>query len=136
MFAQQVVDGVPVRGAYVYLASRSGVDGERLLASSYHLYQGPRLAMTPTVARAQAERDVRVTVGLSVTLGEVGLTASGSARIGAGVVAPGGTLVMSGLLSPQAEPVADEYVVDGFECVAVRPSDADPAWSSAVLRRR
>ena len=51
-------------------------------------------------------------------------------------VAPGGTLVMSGLLSPQAEPVADEYVVDGFECVAVRPSDADPAWSSAVLRRR
>ena len=59
VFAQQVVDGVPVRGAYVYLASRSGVDGERLLASSYHLYQGPRLAMTPTVARAQAERDAR-----------------------------------------------------------------------------
>ncbi|MEZ4401088.1 MAG: 50S ribosomal protein L11 methyltransferase [Kofleriaceae bacterium] len=50
-------------------------------------------------------------------------------------VAPGGTLVMSGLLSPQAEAVADEYVALGFERVAIRPSDADPAWSSAVLRR-
>ncbi|MBK9036354.1 MAG: 50S ribosomal protein L11 methyltransferase [Myxococcales bacterium] len=51
-------------------------------------------------------------------------------------VAPGGTLVMSGLLSPQAEAVADEYVAAGFERVAIRPSTADPAWSSAVLRRR
>lgn len=50
-------------------------------------------------------------------------------------VAPGGTLVMSGLLSPQAEAVAEAYAAVGFTVVAIRPSAADPAWSSAVLRR-
>lgn len=50
-------------------------------------------------------------------------------------VAPGGTLVLSGLLTPQAEAVAQEYVAAGLRLVAVRPSTADPAWSSAVLER-
>jgi ribosomal protein L11 methyltransferase len=50
-------------------------------------------------------------------------------------VAPGGTLVMSGLLSPQAEAVAEDYAAVGFKVEAIRPSAADPAWSSAVLRR-
>lgn len=50
-------------------------------------------------------------------------------------VAPGGTLVMSGLLSPQAEAVAEAYAAVGFTVEAIRPSAADPAWSSAVLRR-
>ena len=50
-------------------------------------------------------------------------------------VAPGGTLVMSGLLSPQAEAVAEDYAAVGFTVEAIRPSAADPAWSSAVLRR-
>jgi ribosomal protein L11 methyltransferase len=50
-------------------------------------------------------------------------------------VAPGGTLILSGLLTPQAEAVADEYVAAGLRKVAIRPSAADPAWSSAVLER-
>ncbi|HVK72138.1 MAG TPA: 50S ribosomal protein L11 methyltransferase [Kofleriaceae bacterium] len=50
-------------------------------------------------------------------------------------VAAGGTLVLSGLLSPQAPAVADEYVARGLSLVAVRPSGDDAAWSSAVLRR-
>ncbi len=50
-------------------------------------------------------------------------------------VAPGGTLILSGLLTPQAAAVADEYVARALTLVAVRESPDDPAWSSAVLRR-
>lgn len=50
-------------------------------------------------------------------------------------LAAGGTLVLSGLLTPQAPAVADEYVAVGLTLVAIRPSPDDPAWSSAVLRR-
>ena len=48
-------------------------------------------------------------------------------------LAPGGTLVLSGLLTPQAPAVADEYVAAGVMLVAIRPSPDDPAWSSVVL---
>ena len=47
----------------------------------------------------------------------------------------GGTLVLSGLLTPQAPAVADEYVAGGLTLIAIRPSPDDPAWSSVVLRR-
>ncbi len=46
-----------------------------------------------------------------------------------------GTLVLSGLLTPQAQPLADEYVAAGLELVHVRPSTSDSQWSAAVLRR-
>jgi ribosomal protein L11 methyltransferase len=49
--------------------------------------------------------------------------------------APGGTLVLSGLLTPQAQPVADDYVAAGMRCVRVRASTEDPQWSCAVLVR-
>ena len=49
--------------------------------------------------------------------------------------APGGTLVLSGLLAPQAEAVAAEFVAGGLAPVAIRPSGVDPQWSCAVLRR-
>ena len=49
------------------------------------------------------------------------------------LLAPGGTLVLSGLLTPQAPAVADEYVAAGVTLVAIRPSPDDPAWSSVVL---
>ena len=49
-------------------------------------------------------------------------------------VAPGGTLVLSGLLTAQAEPVAEVYVAAGMAVVAVRPSGDDAQWSSVVLR--
>lgn len=49
--------------------------------------------------------------------------------------APGGTLILSGLLTPQAQPLADEFVAAGLTLVRVRPSTDDPQWSCAVLVR-
>jgi ribosomal protein L11 methyltransferase len=49
--------------------------------------------------------------------------------------APGGTLILSGLLTPQAQPLADEFVAAGMRCRHVRASTDDPAWSCAVLVR-
>jgi ribosomal protein L11 methyltransferase len=50
--------------------------------------------------------------------------------------APGGTLILSGLLTPQAQPLADEFVAAGLQLVRVRPSTDDPQWSCAVLQAR
>jgi ribosomal protein L11 methyltransferase len=47
----------------------------------------------------------------------------------------GGTLILSGLLTPQAAPLADEFVAAGLRLVAIRQSTDDPQWSSAVLSR-
>lgn len=49
--------------------------------------------------------------------------------------APGGTLILSGLLTPQAQPLADEFAAAGMRCLHVRTSIADPEWSCAVLVR-
>jgi len=49
--------------------------------------------------------------------------------------APGGVLILSGLLTPQAQPLADEFVAAGLRCVRVRASTEDPAWSCALLVR-
>jgi len=49
--------------------------------------------------------------------------------------APGGTLILSGLLTPQAQPIADEFVAAGLRLERVRPSTDDPQWSSVTLRR-
>jgi ribosomal protein L11 methyltransferase len=45
----------------------------------------------------------------------------------------GKTLVLSGLLTPQAAPLADEFVADGMKLVTIRQSTDDPQWSSVVL---
>ncbi|MDB4958851.1 MAG: ribosomal methyltransferase [Myxococcales bacterium] len=44
-----------------------------------------------------------------------------------------GTLILSGLLTPQAAPLADEFVAAGMRLVRIRASTDDPQWSSAVL---
>jgi ribosomal protein L11 methylase PrmA len=44
-----------------------------------------------------------------------------------------GTLILSGLLTPQAQPLADEFVAAGMKLVKIRASAADPEWSSVVL---
>lgn len=44
-----------------------------------------------------------------------------------------GTLILSGLLTPQAQPLADEFVAAGMKLVRVRASAEDPQWSSVVL---
>jgi len=49
--------------------------------------------------------------------------------------ARGGTLILSGLLTPQAAPLADEFVAAGMQLVRVRASAADPQWSCVVLVR-
>lgn len=59
VFAQQAIDGLPVRGAYAYVVA-DGTDGEaRLLASAYHLYQGAMVATAPTVSRDRADAEAR-----------------------------------------------------------------------------
>ncbi|HEU0035445.1 MAG TPA: 50S ribosomal protein L11 methyltransferase [Kofleriaceae bacterium] len=47
--------------------------------------------------------------------------------------APGGTLILSGLLTPQAEPLANEFVAAGMRIVRVRASTDDAAWSAVTL---
>jgi ribosomal protein L11 methyltransferase len=49
--------------------------------------------------------------------------------------APGGTLILSGLLTPQAEPIAIEFVAAGMRCRNIRASRHDPDWSVVVLAR-
>ena len=50
-------------------------------------------------------------------------------------VAPGGTLILSGLLTSQADEVARAFVDAGLRLAQVRPSAHDPAWSSVRLER-
>lgn len=49
--------------------------------------------------------------------------------------APGGTLILSGLLTPQAEPLAAEMVAAGLRCREIRASRQAPEWSVVVLAR-
>jgi ribosomal protein L11 methyltransferase len=49
--------------------------------------------------------------------------------------APGGTLILSGLLTPQAQPLGDEFAAAGMRLIHVRASTDDPQWSCAVLVR-
>jgi ribosomal protein L11 methyltransferase len=49
-------------------------------------------------------------------------------------VAPGGALVLSGLLSPQAPEVAASYAARDMAIEAIRASELDPAWSAVRLR--
>jgi len=49
--------------------------------------------------------------------------------------APGGTLILSGLLTPQAQPLAAEMVAAGLRCREIRASRHDPEWSVVVLAR-
>ena len=48
---------------------------------------------------------------------------------------PGGTLILSGLLTPQAEPIAAEFTAAGMRRARIRASTDDPQWSSVTLVR-
>ncbi|HEY4183071.1 MAG TPA: 50S ribosomal protein L11 methyltransferase [Kofleriaceae bacterium] len=50
-------------------------------------------------------------------------------------VAVGGTIILSGLLTPQAQPIADEFAEAGLRIVRVKPSTDDAQWSSVTLRK-
>ena len=50
-------------------------------------------------------------------------------------LAPGGHLILSGLLSEQVEAVAAAYAAHGLAVLATAASRQDPAWSAALLRR-
>jgi hypothetical protein len=45
----------------------------------------------------------------------------------------GDVLILSGLLTPQAGPLAEEF---GLRIELIRPSTDDPQWSSVTMRRR
>ena len=47
----------------------------------------------------------------------------------------GKVLILSGLLTPQAAPLADEFAAKGLTIVAIRPSGDDPQWSSVTLTK-
>jgi ribosomal protein L11 methylase PrmA len=49
-------------------------------------------------------------------------------------MAPGGWLVLSGLLTEQAAPVAELYRGAGLAVEEIRPGEEDPAWSAVLLR--
>ncbi len=51
------------------------------------------------------------------------------------VARTGKTLILSGLLTPQAAPLADEFVAAGMRLVAIRASADDPQWSSITLEQ-
>jgi ribosomal protein L11 methyltransferase len=44
-----------------------------------------------------------------------------------------GRLILSGLLTPQAQPLAEEFVAAGMNLIKIRASAADAEWSSVVL---
>lgn len=52
-----------------------------------------------------------------------------------GKLAPGGTLVLAGLLAHQAPEVAEAYAAAGLEVDEVRTSTTDAEWSAVRLRR-
>lgn len=51
------------------------------------------------------------------------------------VRATGERIILSGLLTPQAAPVAEEFVAEGLKLVEIRQSKDDPQWSSVLLAR-
>jgi ribosomal protein L11 methyltransferase len=50
-------------------------------------------------------------------------------------VAAGGTLILSGILTPQAAALAEEFVAAGMNLVRTRPSAEDAQWTAIVLER-
>ena len=52
-----------------------------------------------------------------------------------GCVAVGVNLILTGLLTPQAEPLAQEFVAAGMRVQKIRASQHDPQWSSVTLTR-
>lgn len=101
------------------------------------------IAVTATAENAQHNN---VAVGAAITpLGEIAGTfpivlANIQAHVlrelkAALVEKTAGTIILSGLLTPQAQPLADEFVAAGLTLVRVRPSSTDPQWSTAVLAR-
>lgn len=50
-------------------------------------------------------------------------------------VATGGALILSGILTPQAEALAEEFVSAGLRLVHLRAASDDPQWTAIVLER-
>ncbi len=102
------------------------------------------IAVQATVDNATANRvQDRIDVSLK-TLGEIderfplvlaNIQAHVLRELKAQLVAKtAGTLILSGLLTPQAAPLADEFVAAGLTLVGIRASKDDPQWSSVTLR--
>lgn len=57
--AEQVVDGVPIAGAYLHVMMAPEGDGGRLVGSSYHLFHGVEVDTHPAIDGVEAERRAR-----------------------------------------------------------------------------
>jgi ribosomal protein L11 methyltransferase len=138
-------------GGVLDVGTGSGI----LAIAAARLWPGARLAAVDVdpeaieVARENAERNrVGDRIALDTTpVGEVpGTWEVVVANIQADVllplrdgiaarVAPGGALVLSGLLADQAGPVAAEYEAAGLVTARIATLDDDRDWSAVVLRR-
>jgi ribosomal protein L11 methyltransferase len=125
------IDSDPIAvAATVENAARNAV-GERIAASGRSLGEIPRV-MDRRGPASGPELDARFALVLANIQAHV-LRALRDELIAC--TAPGGTLILSGLLTPQAQPLADEFVAAGMRCVHVRASTGDAEWSCAVLVR-
>lgn len=50
-------------------------------------------------------------------------------------VAAGGILILSGILTPQAVALSEEFVAAGMKLLRIRPSSEDDQWTAIVLER-
>jgi ribosomal protein L11 methyltransferase len=90
---------------------------------------GARVASSETAVEAIAEAFPLVLANIQAHV----LRAMREALIAR--TAPGGVLILSGLLTTQVEGVVEEFAAAGLAREVVRASADDPAWSCAVLRR-
>ncbi len=121
VFAGQELDGVPIHGAYLYLAMRPGVGGAGVLVgSSYHLYQGAHVDTEPAMARELAESlaraALRATVDAPVRSAELAIwPMAGELTLVWDVVLEGGetrALVLAGGLRVGQVDVRDDRIYD------------------------
>lgn len=103
--------------------ARENIEGNPALAGRI------RVAVTPVDGREQPFALILANIQADVL---ISLAPTVAAQ-----VAPGGHLILSGLLAEQVDGVARIYEQQpaGLRRVEIRPSDTDPAWAAALLRR-
>ena len=103
--------------------ARENIAGNPALAGRIRVAVTPVDAGEPPFALVVANIQADVLTRLAATV--------------AAQVAPGGHIILSGLLAEQVDGVARIYQQQpaGLQRVEIRPSDTDPAWAAALLRR-
>jgi ribosomal protein L11 methyltransferase len=149
---QELADGGQRVGRILDLGTGSGI----LAIAAARFWPGARITAIdndPLAVSATAENAERNQVQAQVSCDGADLSAHPGpfdlilANIQANVLidlceplldrlAPGGTLLLSGILTVQIEEVRDRYTAAGARCEEVRAAASDGAWSSLRLRAR